>query len=94
VTSEQWSRVASILDAALAQDPHGRDGFVDKACGGDAILREEVHALLAGAAAVDDFLSGAAADLTVRLPDENLAVGAHIGPYIVVSRIGGGGMDI
>jgi eukaryotic-like serine/threonine-protein kinase len=92
VTLEQWSRAAPILEAALAKDARVRAAFVEEACGGDAILGDEVQALLAGEALIDDFLNGVAADLTVQDSDEIVAVGGRIGPYIIVSRIGSGGM--
>ena|SRR5690242_7993443 len=69
-----------------------RAAFVDEACGGDAVLRGDVHRLLAGDAGIDDFLNGAAADLWDPPLDESAAIGRTFGPYVIVSGIGSGGM--
>ena len=46
VTSQPWSRVAPIVDAALLHDEQARAAFVADACGNDVDLAREVESLL------------------------------------------------
>jgi serine/threonine protein kinase len=92
VTPPPWSRVASIVDSALLRDARGRAAFLTEACGDDRDLRREVDGLLAGAAQVDEFLDGTAADLVADQFDKILDVGDRIGPYTIEGRLGAGGM--
>ena len=71
--------------------PRG-SAFVADACGADGDLRREVDSLLARASEVDDFLSGAAAELTASASEPGPLVGDRIGPYVIESRLGAGGM--
>jgi hypothetical protein len=57
VTSQPWSRVAPIVDAALLHDEEARAAFVADACGNDAGLIREVESLLTHASGAADFLS-------------------------------------
>ena len=57
VTSNPWSRVAPIVDAALRHDDQTRAAFVAEACGNDVDLVREVESLLAHASGAADFLS-------------------------------------
>lgn len=44
--STQWRRISSLFHGALAQAPDLRKTFLDKACGADAQVRDEVERLL------------------------------------------------
>jgi WD40 repeat protein/tRNA A-37 threonylcarbamoyl transferase component Bud32/tetratricopeptide (TPR) repeat protein len=46
MTADRWEHVCTILNAALACDATGREGFLREACGGDPELRAEVDRLL------------------------------------------------
>ena len=39
---ERWTQVQSLLDAALDLPPSQRAEFLDRSCGPDAALRDEV----------------------------------------------------
>jgi eukaryotic-like serine/threonine-protein kinase len=92
MNSERWQRVKQLLDEALLVEMSDRASFVDRACAGDAQLRQEVDSLLAShERAGTDFLKVPAADLTAigsDLPRE----GRRIGAYQIIERIGHGGM--
>jgi serine/threonine protein kinase len=92
MTPEQWARIVPIVHSALTRDVDGRAAFVADACGDDADLRREVDSLLARASEVDDFLSAAAAELTVGASEKGPLVGDRIGPYAIEGRLGAGGM--
>ncbi len=96
--SDRWPRVEAVLDAVLALNPDARSAALDRLCGGDAEIRQEVESLLAADAAAEDFLrSGAetfAAPYLAEIdPDDpDGAVGERLGPYRIVREIGRGGM--
>ena len=92
MTPQQWARIVPIVQSALMRAVDGRAAFVADACGADGDLRREVDSLLARASEVDDFLSGAAAELTASASEPGPLVGDRIGPYVIESRLGAGGM--
>ena len=47
LTPERFARVRAIFEAALEQPTRDRQGFVEGACVGDAVLLREVEAMLA-----------------------------------------------
>ena len=46
-TSKRWQEIDRIFAAALEQEPAARAAFLDEACAGDELLRQEVESLLA-----------------------------------------------
>jgi tetratricopeptide (TPR) repeat protein len=46
MTPERWQRVKDVFDSALDAAPEERAGILDRECGGDTELREEVERLL------------------------------------------------
>ena len=47
MTPERWQQVAELCDSALSLEPARRAAFLEEACAGDALLRQELEALLA-----------------------------------------------
>jgi serine/threonine-protein kinase len=90
---QRWQQVARILDVALELTPEQQPAFLDQACAGDAGLRTEVEAMLAGAGA-DGFLKDPAAVLAGPMLDTEVAVEEQIGPYRLVHELGHGGMGV
>lgn len=87
MTPERWQKVKEILAAALELQPAHREGYLERACSNDLSLRQEVDSLLrANAQMRSTFL-----DVSV-LERVSLAQGCQLGPYIIVSPIGAGGM--
>jgi serine/threonine protein kinase/tetratricopeptide (TPR) repeat protein len=97
---ERGDRIRSVFLEALATDPGGRALFLDRACGSDAALRQEVERLLAASGDADEFLSDIARRAVVPLTDavaaggawEPLAAGRRLGAYRVIRELGRGGM--
>jgi serine/threonine protein kinase/formylglycine-generating enzyme required for sulfatase activity len=91
---------ALFLQAAALDDPAARAALVDERCGGDAALRDRVHALLAandraeeGAATAS--LGPGAGDPapTADFPGKDERIGAVLaGRYKLIEAIGEGGM--
>jgi serine/threonine protein kinase len=99
MTNQRWQRVDAVLQAALELAPDARSAFLDGACDGDAALRRDVESLLAREPRVHHFLEEIPADeqAAARLdggasPADRLTPGAHLGPYLIDSFIGAGGM--
>ncbi|HYP12515.1 MAG TPA: serine/threonine-protein kinase, partial [Bryobacteraceae bacterium] len=91
---EHWQRVKDLLNAALEVAPPERDDYLDKQCGSDAALRNEVQSLLASYdEAGDDFMDGVREEPpAATLKTDDPFVGMRVGPYRVIEEIGHGGM--
>src|SRR5437773_8410142 len=87
VRSERWPQVTEIFHAALASDPARREAFLADACGGNAVLRAEVEALVA---AHDQ--AGPFGDTPLFVAALSLEPGSSIGSYRIEELLGAGGM--
>jgi eukaryotic-like serine/threonine-protein kinase len=94
VNSARWERLEEIFHRALEARPEERAALLDAACAGDDGLRHEVEALLGNAGAAEGRLNRAVADAAAELAGVAATglVGARLGPYRVVERLGEGGM--
>ncbi|HEV3443819.1 MAG TPA: serine/threonine-protein kinase, partial [Gemmataceae bacterium] len=94
--SDQPNDAKGIFLAAVEKPtPDERAAFLDAACAGDAALRLRVEALLQAHDEPAGILEEAIPDLgTTADPaaDEGAAVGARIGPYKLLQKLGEGGM--
>jgi eukaryotic-like serine/threonine-protein kinase len=86
----RWQRVKSVLQDAIPCPEDARPAFLDEACAGDTELRNEVESLLAANRAAGTFLSRPALTET----DVPNLQGRRIGPYLIVGKIGYGGMGV
>jgi serine/threonine-protein kinase len=101
-TREEWSRIEAILDDVLELGPTERAAALDRACGGDRRLREQVDRLVAADSDAASFLETPAAEYAAGLvraaADANDAIadaeapGDVVGPYRLIREIGRGGM--
>ena len=53
--AERYSRIQELFDAVVDLPPKERAAMLEKECGGDATLRQEVEALLAADAQTTSF---------------------------------------
>ena len=105
----RWQRIDALLSAALEQDAEKRPAFLSQACEGDEELRKHVERLLLAHEAAGSFMETPPADaaslLSAEQPtlvDQNpsqahqrqLGRGIALGRYIVLSKLGGGGMGV
>src|SRR6516164_222251 len=88
-----WNpRANELFLAARDLPPDGeREGYLDRACGGDAVLRKEVKDLLDADDRAGSFLEPPSPPPPVG-GDGPPAVGSAIGPYTLLRQIGEGGM--
>jgi tetratricopeptide (TPR) repeat protein/serine/threonine protein kinase len=89
---------AIFIEALEKEDHAERVAFLDRACAGDAALRERIERLLQRHAQADSFLESRApgADTTApgggALAAAGESAGSVIGPYKLLQQIGEGGM--
>src|SRR5262245_45520845 len=88
LTYERQQRVAALFRAALEQDEPQRAGFLQKQCGDDQLLLNEVESLLSADAAAAGFLERPGSDVPREGP------GATIGRYTLLQPIGEGGFGV
>ena len=87
----RWSRIKEIFDEAYDLPAHERPAFLERACGDDAAMREEIQGLFDEEAQVHSMLDGAAVEATGLL-GELTKEGRRVGPYLLIRQIGIGGM--
>ena len=92
--AEAFRRLQAVFDAALAQPPPAREGFVRDVCADAPALADEVLALLARDARLDGIgtvrADAAAAEAIAALGA--LAPGTRFGPFAIEAEIATGGM--
>jgi serine/threonine-protein kinase len=89
--SERWQQLQEVFEAACALPPESRPAFLDGACQ-DAALRVEVEAMLAAdqpgrALSIERLVRDG-----VSLEADDPIVGMRLGPWLVQSVAGRGGM--
>jgi dienelactone hydrolase len=88
MTPERWKEVKKVLAGALERTPEKRSVYLDQACT-EPDLRREVESLIAAHEQGDtSFMEQPALD------SSHLQIGAKLGPYTIVERIGAGGMGV
>lgn len=99
----QWDTLADLFEKALSIPAAERVAFLDKACGDDKALRQELDSLLESFNEATPFFdslgdvvalpSSAVAD-TAAAPDPHSLTGTEVGRYWIMDLIGGGGMGV
>ncbi|HEX6133137.1 MAG TPA: tetratricopeptide repeat protein [Longimicrobiales bacterium] len=89
---ERWRQVPELLEQALALDTAQRNEFVQRATRHDAALRAELESLLAAHVRAGP-LDRPLADWIEPPRSEDVA-GRTIGHYVVLEKLGGGGMGV
>jgi eukaryotic-like serine/threonine-protein kinase len=101
VEAERWQRIAQIYNEAIACDQGQRSAVLDRSCGNDDSLRSEVESLLNYSErsepalekpALELLAEALAGDLSHQPTPAEKMMGARIGPYKIVEKLGGGGM--
>lgn len=84
----RWKRVKEVFDHALDLPRGELTRYLDEVCGTDASLRAEVLSLIAALGEAGAFLE----DAVVNLTSPRTSAGRQIGPYLLESLLGQGGM--
>jgi eukaryotic-like serine/threonine-protein kinase len=95
MTPESWEQIEHLYHAALELEQDERSAFLDKACGGDQALRQEVESLIAFDDSANDFIQEPPGDLVAAMLIEEQAhsmAGRAVGRYQIISLLGAGGM--
>jgi len=95
MTPARLQTTEEIFHAALDQEPDQISTFLDRACGGDELLRRNVEALLASNQQAVSFIETPAASFATRIIQNgqaDLLVDQTIGHYKISESIGTGGM--
>ena len=93
ITPDNWPRIKEIFDSAQKLSAAERPDFLDRACGDDKSLREEVEALLTADASNENFLNSPAWEMAAEIVVETeFSAGQKIGPYTISCPLGSGGM--
>jgi eukaryotic-like serine/threonine-protein kinase len=89
-----WEKAKDVISDALKLPPAERAAFVRERCP-DPVLRDEIDAMLRAYDEDPDFLEQAATGAPLRDDrDElrDLKPGVQVGPYVILGRLGRGGM--
>jgi serine/threonine protein kinase len=93
MTADRRHQISDLYHRALERPAEDRRAFIEKACAGDAALREEVESLLRCEAGAESFLATPASQVVAgALPDSFLMPNRQLGPYTIVAALGAGGM--
>jgi len=100
VTPERWRRIEELFHAVAERSTRDRDAFLIETCGSDLALRREVELLIAQAQShggtVQHSLSPETSDdssnVTRTAHKRTDLIGAGLGPYRIIGRLGSGGM--
>jgi serine/threonine protein kinase/Tol biopolymer transport system component len=92
---DRWQKIEELINAALQKDEAERSIYLQQACAGDNVLRQEVESLLLHEKEASSFLVTPAMEVAARVLDQGSGrsmIGRQLGSYRVVSLIGSGGM--
>jgi serine/threonine protein kinase len=98
MTPENWQEIRNLLHSAMQLRVEERPAFLDRHCYSDPELRQELDTLLAAGGELDStFLESPAIEQVASNQASSsslsmLAVGTRLGPYLVQSLLGAGGM--
>ncbi len=99
--AERWQKIEQIYQEAIACESARRVALLDRWCGTDASLRQEVESLLQYAQhtesalekpALEILAEELASDLSGKPSASEKVIGTRIGQYKIVERLGAGGM--
>ena len=97
LTPERWKRARDVLHEAMEMGEGERSAFLDSQCASDPSFRVELNDLLAaqgelGSSLLEKPAVAHVAPTEVSGQTAVLPAGTKLGPYVVQSLIGAGGM--
>ncbi|HEY7391144.1 MAG TPA: tetratricopeptide repeat protein [Bryobacteraceae bacterium] len=96
MTSTRYSQIEEIFHAALERSGPERHAFVESICGSDAVLLDEVSAMLDADDEAFSLLDRGLPDVAFEImgPPVDLDGSREIGPYVCKQFLGEGGMGV
>ena len=92
---EIWEKVKEIFNEAIGLSPNEREKYLNKTCGNNPEIFNEVNSLLLSYQNQDGFLDNPGKNLPVFSNKfNNDYTGQHIGPYQLINKIDEGGMGV
>jgi len=94
---ERWNQIEKLYHSAAALQPAERAPFLERACGGDPELRQEVESLLAHDKQAENFIESPALEIAAHQlarGEDRSMVGRIVSHYRILSPLGGGGMGV
>src|SRR6516165_2105486 len=98
LTPERWQRARDILHEAMEMEHEDMSAYLDSQCASDPSLRAELKELLAAEGEIDSSFLEKPALANATPPSQTsdrtsvLPSGTTLGPYVIQSLIGAGGM--
>lgn len=95
VNKEHWQQIKTLFEGALGRQGSERAEFLQRACGGNAALRQEVESLLRSYGEAGSFMEAPAVACAAESlvgEQKKLVVGEVVKHYQIVGPIGEGGM--
>ena len=89
--AKRWNRLKTVFDEALDLPESERPAFIERVCGDDEELLNELKSLLEEEASVIRLLDGVAIEATTLLKNVT-QTGQRIGSYLLKEQLGVGGM--
>jgi serine/threonine protein kinase/tetratricopeptide (TPR) repeat protein len=89
----RWHKMQELFGQAIEADPKDRRALLERRCGDDRELLEELLSLLAADESGHSMLDGLAVQ-AVDISSEISYEGKNVGPYRIVEQIGSGGMGL
>jgi serine/threonine protein kinase/tetratricopeptide (TPR) repeat protein len=93
-TEARRERVQELFHAAADFSEEEQQAFLDRECGTDASLKEDVWALFSGDRQERSLLDRALTDVATGMLAAGLPSGNWLGPYRIVRLLGEGGMGV
>ena len=94
VDPAHWRKIQDLFHAALELPTGERARFLESTCEADAALRQEVESLLRAHEQAGTFLRSEQQSASTEAQVADIWVGKQIGAYLVLERIGYGGMGV
>jgi serine/threonine protein kinase/tetratricopeptide (TPR) repeat protein len=94
VDRERWDRLQKLFAEAADLPEAERRTYLDESCAGDDNLRRELERMLRADASDRTGPEGAIGAVASDLLQTDKLIGAQIGPYRIVERIGEGGFGV
>ena len=91
----QWRQIKELADAALDLPASQRAAFLDRSCGGDEALRQEIESLIDACQQAQSFLETPAIESVAKSlvgDEKQFLAGQHIGQYEILTLLRAGGM--